>query len=450
MTRTGRRATVVVDLGFGDAGKGTVVDHLVRTRGAGLVVRFNGGAQAGHNVVLADGRHHTFAQLGAGSFVPGVRTFLAAPFVLHPTALCVEARILARKGVADPLARLSIAESARVITPFHQAANRLRELARGAARHGSCGVGVGETVRDALEHPDEVLRARDLVGDSRPLQTLLARVAERLRVSLDDAWHARGSAAEVERALWDDPTLAARWVDATRAMHGCIDADSPPPGAWDSRDVVFEGAQGVLLDERLGFHPHTTWSDCTSHAALALLRAYGWSDEIHRLGLLRSYLTRHGEGPFPTHDPALDVLPEPHNADDGWQGRFRRGWPDLVLARHALTGSAVDALAITHLDAMGTLDTWKLATSWEVPTCDPADIRVLADTDTHGHIHALRAGDLDHQARLADLLRGARPQYADFAAEPEALVARFESALQIPVVLTSYGPTAADKVARVR
>ena len=107
MTRTARRATVVVDLGFGDAGKGTVVDYLVRSRGAGLVVRFHGGAQAGHNVVLADGRHHTFAQLGAGSFVPGVRTFLAAPFVLHPTALCVEARILAQKGVTDPLAQLS-------------------------------------------------------------------------------------------------------------------------------------------------------------------------------------------------------------------------------------------------------------------------------------------------------------------------------------------------------
>lgn len=445
MTRTQRRATVVVDLGFGDAGKGTVVDHLVRTRGAGLVVRFHGGAQAGHNVVLADGRHHTFAQLGAGSFVPGVRTFLAAPFVLHPTALCVEARVLAQKGVADPLAHLSIAGSARVITPFHQAANRLRELARGAARHGSCGVGIGETVRDALENPDDTIRARDLPRGAAHVNGILARIAERLRASLGDAFLAPGAAAAQERAVWETPTLATRWLDATRPMHRCVGPDTSPPGAWDSGDIVLEGAQGVLLDERLGFHPHTTWSDCTSHAALSLLASLGWDGEVQRLGVLRSYLTRHGEGPFPTHDPALDVLPEPHNASDGWQGCFRRGWPDLVLARYALAGSPVDALAITHLDALRDFDTWKLATSWTGPHLHDTALHTLADTDAREHIIALRSGDLDHQARLTTLLARVQPHYSELAAEPDVLLVLLEDALQLPITLTSHGPTAADK-----
>src|SRR5580700_4081002 len=106
------RAFLVVDLGFGDAGKGLLTDFLVRRTGATLVVRFNGGAQAGHNVVAPDGRHHTFAQIGAGSFVPGVQTFLADRTVLHPTALGVEAAHLEAAGVLDPLSRVVASERA--------------------------------------------------------------------------------------------------------------------------------------------------------------------------------------------------------------------------------------------------------------------------------------------------------------------------------------------------
>jgi len=148
-----RTAFLVVDLGFGDAGKGLLSYYLVRTTGARWVVRFNGGAQAGHNVVTTDGRHHTFSQVGAGSFVPGVRTYLARDMVVHPTALDSEARHLARVGVADAMRRMHVDPECRVTTPFHQASTRVRELLRGAARHGSCGVGVGETVRDSLKVP---------------------------------------------------------------------------------------------------------------------------------------------------------------------------------------------------------------------------------------------------------------------------------------------------------
>ena len=130
-TRPGLRAFAVVDLGFGDAGKGLLTDFLVRRTGASVVVRFNGGAQAGHNVVTSDGRHHTFSQLGAGSFVSGVRTFLSRDVVVHPTALLREAEALREKGVRGALERVAISEHARIVTPYHQALNRLRELARG-------------------------------------------------------------------------------------------------------------------------------------------------------------------------------------------------------------------------------------------------------------------------------------------------------------------------------
>jgi adenylosuccinate synthase len=165
MSRT--RYASVLGLGFGDCGKGHFIDALTRRWQAHTVVRFNGGAQAGHNVVTpaqanAPSRHHTFTQFGAGTFVPGVRTVLVDPMIIHPTALLVEAEVLSGTGVNDALSRLTIDAQCRITTPFHQAAGRLRELLRGAAAHGTCGVGLGETVRHGLEYPDQEIRYADL------------------------------------------------------------------------------------------------------------------------------------------------------------------------------------------------------------------------------------------------------------------------------------------------
>jgi adenylosuccinate synthase len=174
ITAAATRYVSLLGLGFGDCGKGLFTDHLCGAWQAHTVVRFNGGAQAGHNVVLADGRHHTFSQFGAGSFHAGVATVLASPVVVHPTALRVEEEALRRVGVTDAFARLLIDARSRVTTPFHQAAGRLREWARGAAAHGSCGVGVGETVRQALAAPGDALRYGDLMHRARALEKLEA------------------------------------------------------------------------------------------------------------------------------------------------------------------------------------------------------------------------------------------------------------------------------------
>ncbi|WP_280342182.1 adenylosuccinate synthetase, partial [Nocardia neocaledoniensis] len=148
-----REHLVVVDLGFGDAGKGATVDWLCAPEadlGVAAVVRFNGGAQAAHNVV-ADGRHHTFAQFGAGTF-HGVPTLLSRHMLVEPMALAAESERLAALGVRDPLGLLAIDGRALLTTPIHIAANRAREDARGSSRHGSCGRGIGETAWYALEH----------------------------------------------------------------------------------------------------------------------------------------------------------------------------------------------------------------------------------------------------------------------------------------------------------
>jgi|GEM_PF-181134 len=334
---------VVVDLGFGDAGKGTVVDHLCRAaaaagRPAAAVVRFNGGAQAAHNVVTDDGRHHTFAQFGAGTLA-GVPTHLSRYVLVDPLALATEADHLAELGVPDPLGSLTVHRDALLTTPYHAAANRARETARGAGRHGSCGMGIGETAAYALAHPDDAPRARDCAHPAR-LRRLLGELRALLESELGPL-----AAPPVE----DCVEVFGQFARAVRLVDDHHLADVLRTGP-----VVFEGAQGVLLDEWHGFHPYTTWSTTTFANAQKLLRDAGVDDgDVTRLGVLRTFTTRHGAGPLVSEEAALTAaLPDQFNTTGRWQGAFRAGHFDAVAHRYAVeVAGGVDAVALTHLDA---------------------------------------------------------------------------------------------------
>ena len=426
-------AVIVADLGFGDAGKGLVTDALCRL-GARWVVRYNGGAQAGHNVVTPDGRHHTFAQFGAGTFVPGVRTFLSRHMAVHPTGLLVEASRLAQARVSDALERLLVSADALLITPVHQAAGRLRELARGARRHGSCGVGMGEAAGDALTDP-AAPRVRDLC-DRRALRRKLAALRERKRAELGPALRTPGPEAAAERRVLEEPALLEDWARAAASLPGRLSVVGDEAlGEWLKEEtVVFEGAQGVLLDEWHGFHPFTTWSTCTFDNALGLLKEQGYEGPVERLGVLRSYMVRHGPGPFPTEDAALGrLLPEAHNGDGPWQGPVRAGWPDFALLRYALAAcGGADGLAVTHLDALPRLPAWKAATAHAGCELIPSSAR-----------------DLPLQAERTRLLSRAEPVYESLRFDSaEGFVRLVEEALGTPVVMTASGPTAATALLR--
>jgi adenylosuccinate synthase len=434
-------AWIVFDLGFGDAGKGTITDFLVRSRGARCVVRWNGGAQAGHNVVMPEGTHHTFSQFGAGTLVDGVRTHLGPGFVLHPLALLVEAQRLSEAGVADALDRLSVDARCLLVSPFQQAAGRLRELRRGAVAHGTCGVGVGEAVGDTVAGHDDALRARDL-SDASLLRVALARQQERKRAEMADA-DLDDPRAGPERELLEDTTAVARVGEAWRSLAGSLRLLDPESAAGMLRDagpLVFEGAQGVLLDEAWGFHPHTTWSDCTPRGALALLGGLG--RRVVRLGVVRSYATRHGIGPFPTHDPAFDeAFPEPHNERDGWQGPFRRGPLDLVLLRYALeVCGGVDGVAITCLDRVAGRSSLPLCVDYGA---DPSPGLLERDSEGSARLVPGEASDQGHRQRLGELLSQAKPRL--LRVPPRALAEAVEQRLGATVWLESAGPTAMAK-----
>lgn len=443
--RREHRAIIIVGLGFGDCGKGSLTDALVRRHDAGLVVRYNGGAQAAHAVVLADGRSHIFHQFGSGTFVPGVATFLSRHMLVNPLTLFWEEQELQAAGVGDAFERLFIAGDALVTTPFQMAANRLREYARGDARHGSCGLGIGETVADALEaDPDDTLRVGDLrdaatlrrkmlrhrAHKQRQMDGLIQRLSgtpDPLPSPIAEAISDLQDSSELEATLEVFAHIAAQ----VRTVEGdaFLAARARAPGT-----TIFEGAQGVLLDQDWGFHPHTTWSNATPENALGLLEEAGFGGQTIVLGALRAYHTRHGTGPFPTEDAALTLaLPDPHNPANAWQGPFRAGWFDLPLARYALEAAGrVDSLALTCLDRLPQIGKAKIATAYR----------------RNGSPFSPTLGQrehLEHREAMGAALRSVEVEYCDAPLSAEPYAARIAEALRLPLAVTSWGPTAADK-----
>ncbi|MFG1603602.1 adenylosuccinate synthetase [Actinoplanes sp. NPDC049265] len=399
----GAEHVAVVDLGYGDAGKGTVVDALCATARR-AVLRFNGGAQAAHNVITASGRHHTFAQFGAGT-LQGVPTHLTRFMVVDPLALSAEASAL-----GNPYHLLTVDEDALLATPWHRAANQLREQRRGDGRHGSCGLGVGQTMEYALQHP-----SAPRVGDVRSPSRLRTRLAQ-VRAVLTEQYGPLP--APPLHAVVDAFLAFGRAVSIVDGSHVAKLLNEGP--------CVFEGAQGVLLDEWRGWHPYTTWSTTTFDNVAALC------DSFIRLGVVRTYTTRHGAGPLVTETTDLD-LPEPHNAVDEWQGSFRIGHFDAVAHRYAAeVAGGLDGLAITHLDRV--TPAMKMCTSYTVDDDQPWR-RVVPGPPQ----------DLGYQSALTALLNRARP--GDLHT-PENWPAEISEVLGAPVLVESHGPATNDKKLR--
>lgn len=454
-----KRAAIVTDIGYGDAGKGTTVDYLVRQVSSAVVVRHNGGAQAAHNVITPDGRHHTFAQFGSGSFVPGVQTYLSRYMLVNPLNMFPEAEHLISLGVSDVWERTSVDRDALVTTPWHSSANRIRELARGEGRHGSCGQGIGETMADSIAHPELALYVGDLQAWN--LSAKLEAIRQYKMAQLQQEFDSTLTFEEWE--TFADPNVVDLLVELYRAWtrRVTIVGGSHLRCLQDQYDLlVFEGAQGVLLDEWFGFHPYTTWSTTTHANALHLLSESHFDGEVTRYGVLRAYTTRHGAGPFVTEDPSLEIpLKERHNGLDDWQGAFRYGHLDLLAHRYALTvcGGA-DALVVTGLDRLAALPALKVCNEYHLHGDHP-DASEYFDLAADGAVVGIKLGkqgDLDHQARLTELLLSCSPVYQTMSASGmpgQELLSDFlrtaEARLGLPITITSYGPTAADKRALI-
>jgi len=432
-------AFLTVDLGFGDAGKGSIVDFLTRAHGAHTVVRYNGGAQAAHRVVTPGPhpREHVFAQFGSGTLA-GAATHLSRFMLLDPLAMVAEEQHLRALGVANAFERTTIDERALVITPFQRAANRLKELARGDERHGSCGMGIGETRSDYLEYGERVLFAGDLASPDT-LHTKL-RFLREVNLAKARALHTLPDNPDIARE--QQPLLDEDWADWLIEAYGDFAQRARiVPSAYlhiilrRPGTVIFEGAQGVLLDEWQGFHPYTTWSTTTLENAQRLLGEAGYAGKITRLGITRAYATRHGTGPLVTEDAELTrVLPDPANGFGAWQRGFRVGWLDLVMLRYAreVVGE-LDQLVLTCLDRLAELPRAYVCRRYRYNSFSID--RILCSSAPLA---------LAHQGQITRGLAGCMPILEPLP-ERMALPILLEAELGVPIGLISEGPTADDK-----
>jgi adenylosuccinate synthase len=213
--------------------------------------------------------------------------------------------------------------------------------------------------------------------------------------------------------------------------------------------VVFEGAQGVLLDEWYGFYPYNSWSTLTFKNAENLLTENDYKGDALRLGLLRGYATRHGAGPFVSEDAQLtQQVQDYHNTNNPWQRQFRVGYLDFVALRYALqVCGKVDGLVVTNLDRMAGLADWRTCSAYQMPANQPdgADYFQLDQRLITAIKMPADPTDLVKQERLTRLLMQARPVYSSCEKEQGAYLEAISAALKLPVAITSNGPGAADK-----
>lgn len=344
-------AKAVIGAVYGDEGKGLMVDRLAAEAENAVVVRSNGGAQAGHTVLSPEGLRHVFHHVGSGSFA-GAATHFSRFFVAHPMLLIDELATLADLGIRP---RLTGDPGVAVTTPYDVIINQAVEMARGTERHGSCGLGFGETIERNLR-PEFSLILRDLF---RP--DLAARLA-----AIRDLWVPERLAAlgigelpdELETALRAEATLA-------RFVEDC-DATLDHVALWPDRrlaemgPVIFEAAQGLLLDQDYGAFPHVTRSN-TGLANIIAIAADAGMDAVDVIYATRIYTTRHGAGPLKGEVDRLENISviDPTNAPNDWQGMLRLAPLDLDVLGKAIAhdldrdraGITVSAsLAVTCLD----------------------------------------------------------------------------------------------------
>jgi len=433
------------------------VDFLTRTTRAHTVVRYNGGAQAAHNVITPDGRHHTFSQFGSGTFIPGTQTCLSRFMITHPLAMLAEERHLQSIGVPDAFARMHIDRQALVTTPFQQAANRIKEIARGGARHGSCGLGVGETMSDFLSFGAGTLLAGDLTGRDTVIRKLKhlrdAKFAE--FEPLRSGMPASDPIAQ-ELQVFQDPGIFNALADIYAYFASLVHLEDEhyftamlrQPGS-----VLFEGAQGVLLDEWYGFYPYNTWSTLSFKNAESLLSENHFDGQSLKLGLIRAYATRHGAGPFVSEDQELTAhLQDGHNLNNPWQREFRVGHLDFVALRYALrvTGK-VDGLVVSHLDRLAHLPDFPTCDSYRYHGRNPA-IHNYFDFK-NGLAQEIKLPEdptnLEKQSQLTQFLYEMQPVLTPGKNEQPACLNQIHQSLGLPIAVTSSGPGAQDKEIRL-
>jgi adenylosuccinate synthase len=365
---------VVIGTQWGDEGKGKVVDWL--TEQAQGVVRFQGGHNAGHTLVIG-GKKQVLRLIPSGLLRPGVTCWIGSGVVLSPDALLQEIDELERAGVAVR-DRLRISGTCPLILPYHVALDRARESKRGDAKIGTTGRGIGPAYEDKVGR--RAVRVRDLFSPEQ----LRAKVREVLDFHNFALVHYYGAQALDPDQVVDD---ALKLAPRVAPMVADVPAELAAAARRGDR-LLFEGAQGALLDVDHGTYPFVTSSNCIAGAA-APGAGVGPQQLDYVLGIAKAYTTRVGSGPFPTElfDDTGKHLATKGNEFGSVTGRPRRcGWFDAVAMRRSIQLNGVSGLCVTKLDVLDGLPTVRICTGYrragqpvdllpfgaeDVATCEP-------------------------------------------------------------------------------
>ncbi len=349
------RAYAVIGAGWGDEGKGLMTDALAGPDS--VVVRANGGSQAGHTVRMRDGRRHVFHHVGSGA-LRGAATFLSRFFIHNPIMLLRELSELEEIGLRPVL---FAAPDGLVTTPWDMMINQIVEEARSGGRHGSCGLGINETIQRCERDGFRILLG-DL-SESARLKGMAARIQHdwvpsrlaELGVAPSATWQTRLESVDIAERFAQDAEEMSRRVNVN---DGAIAVAAARAGT-----LIFEGAQGLLLDRDHAFFPHVTPSK-TGLANPSVLAAEWQVDKIDAIYMTRAYATRHGAGPFPRAVPEM-AYPDETNTPNMWQGTLRFGALDLDLLAATIRADEVTApigiekhLAVTCLDQVADRAVW--------------------------------------------------------------------------------------------
>jgi adenylosuccinate synthase len=418
---------VVVGAQWGDEGKGKIVDWL--SERADVVVRFQGGHNAGHTLVIS-GKTYKLSLLPSGVVRPGKLAIIGNGVVVDPWALVTEIERLTADGVSITPDNLRIAENATLILPLHRELDQLREAAAGAGKIGTTGRGIGPAYEDKVGR--RAIRLQDLDTPD----TLGAKI-ERMLV------HHNALRRGLAQPEIDAAAMLAELQEIAPKILPFMDV------AWALLDkarragkrVLFEGAQGALLDIDHGTYPFVTSSN-TVAAQAATGSGVGPRSVGYVLGIAKAYTTRVGSGPFPTElsDAIGERIGERGREFGTVTGRKRRcGWFDAVLVRQVAKVSGIDGIALTKLDVLDGFDTIRICTGYEL------NGEILDRLPAAAHAQEQVVPIYEDFEGWSQSTQGAR-SWADLPAQAVKYVRRVEELIECPVTLLSTSPERDDTI----
>ncbi|MFH1086234.1 MAG: adenylosuccinate synthase [Chloroflexota bacterium] len=421
-------AVIVIGAQWGDEGKGKIVDHL--SERAAMVVRYQGGNNAGHTVVLGE-RVIKLHQVPSGIIRPQVAAVLGHGMVINPPALVEELERL--EGYGFSTANLHISSNAHLVMPYHLALDGLEETLRGESALGTTRRGIGPAYMDKYARAG--LRMQDLADRDR--------FAARVEVAL------RRVNLELTRVFGAEPFTVEQIVEAYApaarrlAPHVTDTALMVQRALVRGENVLLEGAQATMLDIDFGTYPYVTSSSPTAGGAC---QGAGVSPRqiTEILGVVKAYTSRVGAGPFPTElqDCIGDWIVEKGNEYGTSTGRRRRcGWLDVVCLRYAMRVNGYTGLALTRLDVLSGLDEIKLCVAYRMPdgsvTQDyPLDTERLAVAAPAYETMPGWSGEISHARTMEEL-----------PANAQAYAQRIAALLGVPLDLISLGAERNDLIA---